>query len=368
MVTVSTFKDALQTDFWFKFIKRFNKPQLKEKTNFFRLFAISQKAWLGLRDALIAIKKSENNKEMKGIIDNLVEDLTNGSTFSQAMSNHDYFFKEDEIALVQSAETMGNLPEISDEIANEGENYQKITQKVKKAGTYPAILLVFAIVAVIIMLLFVIPNIVSMFPSQDSLPGITKFMLAASGFIQKTRGIMLLWAIGTVIGYNVLYAQVIAFKMFIDKLMITIPVLSTVIKTFYMYKFTRLLGQLLGAGVNPILALKLMGNSFSNFFYKKKAFEIRNNLKTWFGFAESMEWSSLFDPILVQIIHIGEETGNMGEVLKKMANFYRDLLQTKIDILMWFLEPLLMAGIAVIIGTMVAGIFLPMADMVNVIQ
>jgi type IV pilus assembly protein PilC len=76
----------------------------------------------------------------------------------------------------------------------------------------------------------------------------------------------------------------------------------------------------------------------------------------------------LFDPILVQIIHIGEDTGNMGEVLKRMADFYRDLLQSKIDILMSFLEPILMAFIAVIIGTMVAGIFLPMADMVNIIQ
>ncbi|MEI7563078.1 MAG: type II secretion system F family protein [bacterium] len=277
---MDSIKQLFQTDFWFKLVKKFNKPKLKEKTNFFRLFSISQKAGLGLRDALVAIKKSENNKEMKDIIDNLIEDLTNGSTFSQAMSNHDYFFKEDEIALVQSAETMGNLPEISDEIANEGENYQKITQKVKKAGTYPAILLVFAIVAIIIMLLFVIPNIVSMFPSKDSLPGITKFMLAASGVIQQTRSMMLIGVISIAIAYKISYAKIIAFKMFIDKLMISIPVLSGVVKTFYMYKFTRLLGQLFGAGVSPILALKLMGNSFSNFYYKKKMFEIRNNLKT----------------------------------------------------------------------------------------
>jgi type II secretory pathway component PulF len=86
--------------------------------------------------------------------------------------------------------------------------------------------------------------------------------------------------ISTIVGYKVAYAQVIAFKMFIDKLMVTIPIISDVVKTFYMYKFTRLLGQLLSAGVSPILALKLMGNSFSNFFYRKKAFELRNNLKT----------------------------------------------------------------------------------------
>jgi len=81
-----------------------------------------------------------------------------------------------------------------------------------------------------------------------------------------------------------------------------------------------------------------------------------------------MQGSDLFDQILIQIIHVGEETGNISEVLKKMSNFYRDLLQTKIDILMSFLEPFMMAGIAIIIGMIVASIFLPMADLVNVIQ
>jgi type II secretory pathway component PulF len=108
------------------------------------------------------------------------------------MSNHDYFFKEEEIALVQSAETMGNLPEISDEIANEGENYEKIIQKVKKAATYPVILLSFSVIAVIVLLIFVIPNIVGMFPTKESLPGITKFMLAASDFIQQTWSLIVI--------------------------------------------------------------------------------------------------------------------------------------------------------------------------------
>ena len=81
-----------------------------------------------------------------------------------------------------------------------------------------------------------------------------------------------------------------------------------------------------------------------------------------------MEWSTLFDPILIQIIHVGEETGNIGEVLKKMSEFYRDLLQNKIDILMSFLEPILMSLIAIVIGIIVGSIFIPMADLVNVIK
>ena len=96
--------------------------------------------------------------------------------------------------------------------------------------------------------------------------------------------------------------------------------------------------------------------------------EIKENLNAGFSFAESMEWSSLFEPILVQIIRVGEDTGNITEVLKKMSDFYRDLLQNKIDILMSLIEPILMAIIAVIIWVIVGSIFLPMAELVNVIK
>ncbi len=356
---------------WFfeKFIiKKFFAPKLKQKTNFFRLLAVAQRAWLGLRDALYSIRNSETNKGLIMIIQDLIDQLTQWYMLSQAMENHDYFFHEEEIALVRSAETMGNLPEILDEIAIELENSQKINAKIKKAMTYPIVLVVFAVVAVTILLIYVIPTIVTMFPNQESLPSITKFMMGASGFLQRTRYLIVLIIIGAVLLYKFLYKYVLAFKVSIDKLMITIPAVAGVVKTYYMYRFSKLLGQLYSAWVSPILSLKLMGNTFTNFFYRKKVIEIKENLNAGFSFAESMEWSSLFDPILVQIIHVGEDTGNITEVLKKMADFYRDMLQTKIDILTDLVQPILLALIAVVVGLIVASIFLPMADLVNVIK
>lgn len=356
---------------WFfeKFIiKKFFAPKLKQKTNFFRLLALAQRSWLGLRDALFSIKNSETNKGLIMIIQDLIDQLTQWATMSQAMDNHDYFFWEEEVALVQSAETMGNLPEILDEIAIELENNQKINGKIKKAMTYPIVLIVFAFVAIVILLIYVIPTIVTMFPDQQSLPSLTKFMMGASTFLQKTRYIITIVVIWAIMLYKFMYKYVLAFKVFIDKIMVTMPAVSWVVKTYYMYRFSKLLSQLYSAWVSPILSLKLMGNTFTNFFYKKKVLEIKENLNAGFSFAESMEWSSLFDPILVQIIHVGEDTGNITEVLKKMGDFYRDLLQTKIDILMSLIEPFLMAFIAVIVGVIVGSIFLPMADLVNVIK
>lgn len=126
------------------------------------------------------------------IIEDLVEQLTQGSTLSKSMENHNYFFKAEEIALIESAETMGNLPEILDEIAIELENSQRINGKIKKALTYPIVLIAFAIIAIAILLIFVIPTIVGMFPDQESLPSLTKFMMGASGFLQKGWFIILI--------------------------------------------------------------------------------------------------------------------------------------------------------------------------------
>ena len=119
--------------------------------------------------------------------------------------------------------------------------------------------------------------------------------------------------------------------------------------------------------MSPTVALEQIAAIMSNYHYKKKVLDIRRDLEAGFGFSDSMEGSSLFDPILVQIVLVGERTGKVDIVLQKMAQFYNDSLDTKIKTLMALVEPVLLAGVAVIIGVIVASIFLPMADMVNTI-
>lgn len=114
-----------------------------------------------------------------------MDQLTQGMQFSKALENHDYIFKPEEIALIQAAETIGNLPKVLEEISTELENQQRINQKIKKAATYPIILMIFAVIAIVILLMYVMPTIVSLFPTQESLPTITKFMLGVSSFLKR---------------------------------------------------------------------------------------------------------------------------------------------------------------------------------------
>ncbi len=350
-----------------KLMIKFSAPWLKNKTNFFRLMAISQKAWLGIRDCLTSIKQSEDHRWLRIIIDDLIEQMTQWENLASAMENHDYFFWFTEIELIRSAQLTWNLPDVLAQIADELENMQGIRQTIMKAITYPIILILFSVVAVIVLLVFVMPTIVGMFPSPDQLPSITRLMLGVSDFLKKTWFLLMILIWVGYITIQFLYEYFLPFKIFIDSMSLRIPVIKWVVKTFYMYRFCSSLAQFYQAWVNPVISLKLMSRILTNFQYKKKMLEIKDDLSAWFSFYDSMEWSNLFDPILVQIINVWENTWSIWDSMKKISTFYDTLLKSRIAILMAVMEPILMAFVAVLIWWIVASIFLPMAELVNVV-
>ncbi|HMT01315.1 MAG TPA: type II secretion system F family protein [Candidatus Absconditabacterales bacterium] len=360
-------KTSLKADFFEKLVIKLQSPGLKHKTVFFRLLAVAQKAGLGVRESLFSILKSERNSALKMIISDLIKQLTQGLSLAESLRNHGYFFSSEEIELVKAAELTGTMPETLDSIARELENYQKIIARIRSALTYPAVLIVFTLIAVIILLTAVVPTIVSLFPDKTALPAVTLFMIGASDFMISYWYLVLGTVFLLVSAFSFLYKHFLPFTIFIDKLTISLPFLSDAVKTFYQYRFSKLLSNFYKAGVSPIIALEQMSNIFDNYWYKKKMIEIKGDLEAGFGFSDSMEGSDLFDPLLVQIIMVGENTGNIADVLATMGRFYRDIFRSKVDMLMSFIEPFLMAFIALIVGGIMASIFLPMADLVNVI-
>ena len=345
----------------------FNKPPMSVKTNFFRLLSVGQKVGLWLRESLMSIAMSEHNKVMKSIIDDMVEQVNQWSSLYTAMTKHSYFFSTTEVELIRAAQGMGNMPETLEGISLELENFAQIMKKIKGALTYPITLLIFALWATAILLIKVVPTIVELYPTKDALPGITQIMLEVSDFMIE-RWYVLLIAIATIIiTYQVLYKYFLPFKILMDGALLKIPTVGDAIKTFYMYRFSKLLGDFMFAWVDQISAMTQISRIFDNFFYKKKAEDIKADLKAWFTFADTIEWSSLFDPILVQIIVVGEKTGNLWEILQTMSGFYKEQLMQKIWTVMAVVEPILMAVIAWLIWSIVGAIYLPLIDMVNVI-
>ncbi|MEF2175378.1 MAG: type II secretion system F family protein, partial [Candidatus Absconditabacteria bacterium] len=147
-----------------------SKPKAAKKVSFFRLMAITQKAGLGIRESLITLRKSENQKNMQVILDDIIMRINQGMNISSALEAHSYFFSFQEIQLIKSSEAMGNLPETLNNIATESENHQKLIGKIKGAMTYPIVILVMSFIASIAIITFVIPGIVKFFPTDVELP------------------------------------------------------------------------------------------------------------------------------------------------------------------------------------------------------
>ncbi len=345
-----------------------NKPNLDAKANFFRLLAVSQKAGLWIRDSLKSLQQWEKSKWMLLIINDMIDKLTEWWTLAEAMESQSYFFKSDEIELVRSTEITGNMTQTLEEIATNLEESQEINAKVKKASVYPIMMIGLLVVAVVVLLIFVFPNIIDMYWDPEDLPGITKFMLSTSEYLQENWYKLLIIVITVVVSYNVMYNYWLLFKIWVDTLLLKLPIIKGVVKQFYMSRFTSLLAQFYEAWVSPIISFKLLAWIFDNFNYKRKMIEVRNSINAWFSIYDSLEWTDLFDPILIQIINVWENTWALPTVLKRISPFYASTLKNNIDALMWVLEPMIMALIAVVVWVLLGSIYLPMADMVNQIQ
>ena len=345
-----------------------NKPNLATKANFFRLLSVSQKAGLGVRDSLKSLQQWEKSKWMLLIIDDMIDKLTEWASFAEAMETQSYFFNSDEIELVRSTEITGNMVQTLEEIADNLEESQEVNAKVKKAAVYPVMMIWLTVVATAVLLIAVFPSIIDMYWDPEQLPLITKFFLSASDYLQGNWYKLLIWFIALVVAYNVMYSRRLLFKIWIDKLLLSLPIVKNVVKLFYMSRFTSLLAQFYEAWVSPIISFKLLAWIFDNFHYKRKMIEVRNSINAWFSIYDSLEWTDLFDPILIQIVNVWENTWALPNVLNKISPFYTSTLKNNIDALMATLEPLLMCFIAWMIGSLLWAIYLPMADMVNQIQ
>lgn len=346
-------------------ITELNKPKLASKVNFFRLMAVTQKAGLWIRDSIVAIQQWEQDKSMLMILDDMANKLSAWASLAEAMENHLYFFKSDEIELVRSTEITWNMTKTLEELADSLESTQEIDSKVKNASVYPIMMLFFTAAAIVVLLIFVFPTIIDMYWSVDELPWITQFYLKMSDWLMVNWYLLIIWVSAVVIAYNMMYKYWLLFKIGVDKLFLIIPVVSNVTKLYYINKFASLLSQFYSAWVSPVVSFKLLANIFDNFHYKRKMVEIRNSINAWFSIYDSIEWSELFDPILVQIINIWENTWSLPTVLEKITPFYASSLKNNIDALMWVITPLMTVWIAWAVGSLMGAIYLPMADMVN---
>jgi type IV pilus assembly protein PilC len=297
---------------------------------------------------------------LKYSMSELYEDVQKGVSLSYSMRQSPRVFPNFLTSMVEAGEASGQLDRVFNRMAEYYETSHKQAAKVKSAMTYPVIVLTVAIAVIFLMLTFVIPTYSSMLKGMGTeLPTITKFMLAVSDIAKSFWWLILGAIIGIYVGVGA-YARSDAGKFMFSYLAIRIPVLSGVIRNVITARLTRTLGTLMASGVLMMKSMEIVKNVIGNKIIADKMEVVIDDIKQGKGLSDSLENMKYFQPMLISMIEIGEESGNIDFALEKCAEFYEEEVEYGMQKLTTFIEPIIILFLATIVGFIMLSILYPM--------
>jgi type IV pilus assembly protein PilC len=335
---------------------------------FTRQFATMINAGLPLVQALDILAQQTENKSLADITRQVVYDVESGHTLADALRKHPKGFSDLYVNMVAAGEAGGILDTILVRLAQFLEKNDAIIRKVKGAMVYPAVILGVATIAIAVLLIFVIPTFQSMFASVNmELPLPTKIVIGASDLLTGYW-----WAILGAIGFILFainrYYKTPPGRLQIDRLMLHFPVLGDVLRKSAVSRFTRTLGTLISSGVSILDGLEITARTAGNMVIHNAVMESRASIAGGETIAQPLSKSGVFPPMVISMIAVGEQTGNLDEMLSKIADFYDDEVDAAVSTLLSLMEPVMIVVLGVVVGGMVIAMYLPIFDMVNAVQ
>jgi type IV pilus assembly protein PilC len=344
------------------------KVKMRDIVIFTRQFATMISAGLPLVQALDILAKQTENKTLVSVVRQVLFDVESGNTVADALGKHPKAFSALYVNMVAAGEAGGVLDTILNRLATFLEKTEALIRKVKGAMIYPSVILLVAIGAVVIMLLFVIPTFENMFASVNlTLPLPTRIVIGLSKLLQNYW-----WLMGGSIAVAVVslkrYYATPAGKLAIDKFMLRLPVLGDVLRKSAVSRFTRTLGTLISSGVSILEGLEITARTAGNRVVQDSIMESRASIAGGETISQPLAKSGVFPPMVTSMIAVGESTGNLDEMLQKIADFYDDEVDVAVSGLLALLEPAMIVFLGVAVGGMIMAMYLPIFDMVNAVQ
>lgn len=330
---------------------------------FCRQFVSMLNAGITIIDALNMLSQQTENKHMAKALLIVQSDIEKGETLSDSMRKHEKIFPSIMISMVAAGEASGKLETTFEHMAGHFEKDARIRGMLKKAAMYPIVVAVVAVIVMIVMLVKVVPSYMEMFEQMDvEMPGITLAVIAMSNFIQKFWYLLILIGAGIVAGIRVFKKTEYGETLF-GNMSRKMPIFGKLnIKTSASI-FARTLGTLLYSGLPMVDGLEIVANTMPNVLYQKALKKAREEVIKGVPLSEPLEGSGLFPPMVAHMIRIGEETGDVEEMLDRLSGYYDEEVEMATQTVMAALEPMIIIIMALIVIVLIAAVMAPMLAM-----
>ncbi len=343
-----------------------NRIKTKDLGVFTRQFATMINAGLPMVQCLDILSAQMDKPVFKKIVTEVMSDVESGSTLAEAMGKHKCF-SELFVNMVEAGEAGGILDVILNRLAVYMEKADALARKIKGAMTYPTIVFVVAAGATLFMLMFIIPTFAKMFSDfGGTLPLPTRIVMMLSEFLRSSWYLLFGVGIGLYVAFRKYY-KTDSGRLRIDKLILRVPILGSVIRRGAVARFTRTLGTLVASGVPILNGLEITAKTSGNKVIENAVVDTKQSISEGNTIAEPLRKSGVFPPMVVQMIGVGEQTGALDEMLEKIADFYDSEVDTAVSSLTAVIEPIMIVLMGTIVGGMLIAMYLPMFKLVTVV-
>jgi type IV pilus assembly protein PilC len=348
---------------------RRKKVKARSLQVFSRQFATMIDAGLNIVAALVILEQQSDDKALAEVIRDVRTDVESGLLLSQAMAKHPQVFNRLYIAMVEAGEAAGILDTVLDRAAVQIEKEMKIKRRVRGAMVYPIVVLSFALLVLAGMLLFLVPVFQNVFADLGGeLPFLTKIVVAASDLLRSYWFIIFPALGGGIYGFR-RWKKTEPGRQAWDRFLLRVPAgIGKVVLKVTMARFSRTLATLVAAGVDIIKALEIAGQTSGNWVIESALANVRARVHEGVPIAQPLIEDPIFPPLVAQMVKVGEETGELEQMLDKVADFYEDEVDTSINSLTSIIEPLMMVGVGMIVGVIVIAMYLPMFKLLQLVQ
>jgi type IV pilus assembly protein PilC len=337
---------------------------------FTRQLATLIDAGLPLLRSLHVLEKQERDVVLKSTINQLAESVQGGSTFSEGLGQHPKIFNKLYINMVKAGELGGVLELVLGRLAEFQEKAQKVKNKVKSAMIYPVIVLSLAMIIMAFLLVFIVPKFETIFHDMlgdKPLPGITRFVIGVSDAF-KDHWLILLGGLFVLFAAYRFASRTGKGRAIIDRIALRAPLFGDLVRKSAISRFARTLGTLVTSGVPILQALNITKETADNLVIANAITQVHDSVKEGESIVQPLEASGAFPPMVISMIDVGEETGQLPEMLLKIAEVYDDEVDTSVAGLTSMLEPIMIVFLAVVVGTIVIALFMPLISIIGGLQ